>query len=76
MGRCVNTNLAGLDTTRILRGSTRALNKSLQRPSSALRIYTAGDAAAGLAIADSLALLNAPGVCTSWTYDLNAPPDL
>jgi flagellin len=58
MGLRINTNVAGLNTTRILRGSTRQLNKSLQRLSSGLRINTAGDDAAGLAIAEGFRSVN------------------
>ena len=52
MGLRINTNIAGLNTARILRKSTLALNKSLQRLSSGLRINRAADDAAGLAIAE------------------------
>ncbi len=52
MGLRINTNVAGLRTTRILRSSTLALNKSLERLASGLRINRAGDDAAGLAIAE------------------------
>ncbi len=52
MGLRINTNVAGLRTARILRQSTRALNKSLERLASGLRINRAGDDAAGLAIAE------------------------
>ena len=52
MGLRINTNIAGLRTTRILRQSTLALNKSLERLASGLRINRAGDDAAGLAIAE------------------------
>ena len=52
MGLRINTNIAALRTTRILRNSTLALNKSLERLSSGLRINRAGDDAAGLAIAE------------------------
>jgi flagellin len=58
MGLRINTNIAGLNTTRILRGSTKALNKSLQRLSSGLRINSAGDDAAGLAIAEGFRSVN------------------
>ncbi len=58
MGLRINTNVAGLKTTRILRNSTRALNKSLERLSSGLRINTAGDDAAGLAIAEGFRSVN------------------
>ncbi len=52
MGLRINTNVAALRTTRILRRSTLQLNKSLERLSSGLRINRAGDDAAGLAIAE------------------------
>ncbi len=52
MGLRINTNVAALRTARILRQSTLALNKSLERLSSGLRINRAGDDAAGLAIAE------------------------
>jgi flagellin len=53
MGLRINTNVAALNTTRILRNSTLALNKSLERLSSGLRINRAADDAAGLAIAEN-----------------------
>jgi len=52
MGLVINTNIAALHTARVLNQSTQALNQSLQRLSSGLRINTAADDAAGLAIAD------------------------
>jgi flagellin len=52
MGLRINTNVSALDTARNLRNSTSALNKSLARLSSGLRINSAADDAAGLAIAD------------------------
>ena len=52
MGLRINTNIAALNTTRILRSSTLDLNKSLERLSSGLRINSASDDAAGLAIAE------------------------
>jgi len=52
MGLRINTNVAALDTSRILRRSTGDLNSSLERLSSGLRINRAADDAAGLAIAD------------------------
>ena len=52
MGLRINTNVAGLRTTRILRGTTLDLNKSLERLSSGLRINRAADDAAGIAIAE------------------------
>jgi flagellin len=58
MGLRINTNVAGLKTTRILRNSTLDLNKSLERLSSGLRINTAGDDAAGLAIAEGFRSVN------------------
>jgi flagellin len=52
MGLRINTNVAGLRTTRILRNTTLDLNKSLERLSSGLRVNRAADDAAGLAIAE------------------------
>ncbi len=52
MGLRINTNIAALNTSRILRKSTNDLNKSLERLSSGLRINRAADDAAGLAIAE------------------------
>lgn len=52
MGLKINTNVAGLRTMRILRGSTIDLNRSLERLSSGLRVNRAADDAAGLAIAE------------------------
>jgi len=52
MGLRINTNVAAINTSRVLRRSTEALNKSLQRLSSGLRINGAADDAAGLAIAE------------------------
>lgn len=52
MGLRINSNIPAQNTGRILNGSTRALNKSLQRLSSGLRINSAADDAAGLAIAE------------------------
>ena len=54
MGLVINTNVPALNTSRILRRSTLALNKSLERLSSGLRINRAADDAAGLAIAENL----------------------
>jgi flagellin len=48
----INTNVAAFNTSRTLNGSTNALNKSLARLSSGLRINSAADDAAGLAIAE------------------------
>ena len=53
MGLRINTNIAALNTSRVLRRSTNALNKNLERLSSGLRINRAADDAAGLAIAES-----------------------
>ena len=52
MGLRINTNIAAVNTGRILRSSTLALNKSLERLSSGLRVNRAADDAAGLAIAE------------------------
>lgn len=54
MGLRVNTNVAAINAARVLRRSTTALNKSLERLSSGLRINRAADDAAGLAIAEGL----------------------
>ena len=52
MGLRINTNVAALNANRTLRRSTTALNQSLEKLSSGLRINRAADDAAGLAIAD------------------------
>lgn len=52
MGLRINTNVAALNTSRILRRNTLDLNKTLERLSSGLRINRAADDAAGLAIAE------------------------
>ncbi|NIA12619.1 MAG: flagellin FliC [Nitrospiraceae bacterium] len=48
----INTNVPALNTSRVLSRSTKALNRSLERLSSGLRINRAADDAAGLAIAE------------------------
>jgi len=50
----VNTNVASMTAQRNLAGSGRLLNRSLQRLSSGLRINSAKDDAAGLAISDRM----------------------
>lgn len=50
----INTNLASLNSQRNLRSSEAALNTSIQRLSSGLRVNSAKDDAAGLAIATRL----------------------
>lgn len=52
MGLRINTNVPALNAGRILNRSTDALNGSLERLSSGLRINRAADDAAGLAIAE------------------------
>lgn len=52
MGLRINTNLPAINTARVLRRSTEALNQSLERLSSGLRINRAADDAAGLAVAE------------------------
>ena len=52
MGLRINSNIPALNASRILSRSTQALNKSLERLSSGLRINSAADDAAGLAIAE------------------------
>lgn len=54
MGMSVNTNIAALNAQRNLLGTQSLLNKSLQRLSSGLRINSAKDDAAGLAISDRM----------------------
>ena len=51
MAAVINTNLASLNTQRNLSASQSALNLSLQRLSSGLRVNSAKDDAAGLAVA-------------------------
>ncbi len=53
MGLRINTNVAALNASRVLRRSTLSLNKTLERLSSGLRINRAADDAAGLAIAEA-----------------------
>ena len=52
MGLRINTNVPALNAGRILSRSSKALNQSLERLSSGLRINRAADDAAGLAIAE------------------------
>lgn len=54
MALVVNSNIASLNAQRNLTRSGNALNKSLERLSSGLRINRAGDDAAGLAISEGL----------------------
>ena len=54
MAITVNTNIASLTAQRNLSGSQNILNKSLTRLSSGLRINSARDDAAGLAISDRM----------------------
>jgi flagellin len=52
MGLFVNTNLASISAQHNLLGSQNSINKAFQRLSSGLRINSAGDDAAGLAISE------------------------
>ncbi len=52
MGLFVNTNLASINAQRQLLGSNNSISRSFQRLSSGLRINSAGDDAAGLAITE------------------------
>ena len=52
MGLYVNTNMASLGARRNLNSATRSLSTSFQRLSSGLRINSAKDDAAGLAISE------------------------
>ncbi|TWI62660.1 flagellin, partial [Pseudoduganella lurida] len=54
MASVINTNIASLNSQRNLSGSASALSTSLQRLSSGLRINSAKDDAAGLAISDRM----------------------
>ncbi len=54
MPQFVNTNIASLNAQRNLNGSQGALNSALQRLSSGLRINSARDDAAGMAIASRM----------------------
>jgi flagellin len=53
MGLKINTNVPALNAGRTLSRSTNALNRSLERLSSGLRINRAADDAAGLAVAEA-----------------------
>ena len=54
MAQTINTNIASLNAQRNLNSSQSALNTSLQRLSSGLRINSAKDDAAGLAISERM----------------------
>lgn len=54
MAIVINTNIASLNAQRNLNGSQLGLHKSMQRLSSGLRINSAKDDAAGLAISDRM----------------------
>ncbi len=54
MAITINTNVASLNAQRNLNSSQSSLNKSMQRLSSGLRINSAKDDAAGLAISDRM----------------------
>jgi flagellin len=54
MSLVINTNVAAMDAHRNLVNSSTAMQKSMQRLSSGLRINSAADDAAGLAISESL----------------------
>jgi len=54
MAAVINTNIASLNTQRALTGSQNSLNSAIQRLSSGLRINSAKDDAAGMAIATTL----------------------
>jgi flagellin len=54
MPQTINTNLASLNAQRNLNGSQSSLNISMQRLSSGLRVNSAKDDAAGLAIAERM----------------------
>ena len=54
MASVINTNVASLNSQRNLASSQASLNTSIQRLSSGLRINSAKDDAAGLAISDRM----------------------
>ena len=54
MAQVINTNIASLNAQRNLTTSQNSLNTSLQRLSSGLRINSAKDDAAGLAISERM----------------------
>ena len=54
MASVINTNVASLNTQRNLGASQAALNTSIQRLSTGLRVNSAKDDAAGLAIAERM----------------------
>ena len=54
MGLFVNTNTASLTSQRNLNNATRSLGQSFQRLSSGLRINSAKDDAAGMAISERM----------------------
>ena len=54
MSSVINTNVASLNAQRNLSASQASLNTSIQRLSSGLRINSAKDDAAGLAISDRM----------------------
>ena len=54
MATVINTNIAALNAQRNLSGSQSSLNTSMQRLSSGLRVNSAKDDAAGLAIAERM----------------------
>ena len=54
MGLRINTNTASLNAQKVLWGTKRGLDKSMEKLSSGYRINRAGDDAAGLAISENL----------------------
>ncbi|QCU90463.1 flagellin [Thiomicrorhabdus sediminis] len=54
MAMVINTNTAALNATRVLDGTGREMNTSMERLTSGLRINSAADDAAGLAITTSM----------------------
>ena len=53
MALSINTNVSSINAQRNLAASQLSLNKSLQRLSSGMRINTAADDTAGLAISEN-----------------------
>ena len=61
MAQTINTNIASLNAQRSMTSSQASLATSMQRLSSGLRINSAKDDAAGLAIAAYLTLIELTG---------------
>ena len=54
MALTINTNMASIQAQHALSNSTTALNKSIERMTTGYKINSAGDDAAGLAVAQKM----------------------